>query len=118
MENIIPIGKKKKLGDISQKMTEKNNDNSIKNVFSNSAVKGLVLQKDFFDKDIANKNNLRGYYVVKSDFFVYNPRISKYAPVGPINTNKTGIIGLVSPLYTVFALTSNKINVYFLEKYF
>ena len=43
------------LKDISQKRTNKNIDNSIKLVFSNSAVNGIVIQNEFFDKDIANR---------------------------------------------------------------
>ena len=47
-------------------------------------------------------DNISGYYVVDDDAFVYNPRISTSAPVGPINRNKLGRTGVMSPLYTVF----------------
>ena len=47
-------------------------------------------------------SSLGGYYIVRSEDFVYNPRISTSAPVGPINRNKLGRIGVMSPLYTVF----------------
>lgn len=40
--------------------------------------------------------------MVENDAFVYNPRISTLAPVGPVNRNKLGRIGVMSPLYTVF----------------
>ena len=47
-------------------------------------------------------DNIDGYYIVEDNAFVYNPRISTSAPVGPINRNKLGRAGVMSPLYTVF----------------
>ena len=49
-----------------------------------------------------NDENLNGYYIVRNDDFIYNPRISVTAPVGPINRNRLGRNGVMSPLYTVF----------------
>jgi type I restriction enzyme S subunit len=91
----------KKLSELAEKRIAKNRDNKIRNVFTNSAVKGIVNQRDFFDKDIANQNNLSGYYIVEHNDFVYNPRISTSAPVGPISRNKLHS-GIMSPLYSVF----------------
>lgn len=91
---------KKKLRDVAIKKSNKNKANSINRVFTNSAQYGIVDQRDFFDKDIANQNNLKGYYIVNKDDFIYNPRISNSAPVGPIKRNKLGQ-GVMSPLYTV-----------------
>jgi len=105
----------KKLGEIAEKRIEKNKNNSVKNVFTNSAIQGIVNQRDFFDKDIANQNNLLGYYIVEKNDFVYNPRISNYAPVGPISRNKLEI-GIMSPLYSVFRFKEGNYNFY--EFYF
>ncbi|MCB4776838.1 MAG: restriction endonuclease subunit S [Sulfurovum sp.] len=106
-----------KLGDVASRITEKNKDNSIDKVFSNSAINGIIMQNKYFDKDIANRNNLTGYYIVEHGDFVYNPRISKYAPAGPINRNLYSFSGIVSPLYTVFRpKRENVIN--FLEYFF
>ncbi len=91
----------KKLGEIAEKRIAKNRDNKITLVFTNSALHGIVNQRDFFDKDIANKNNLGGYYLVEKNDFVYNPRISTFAPVGPISRNHLDT-GIMSPLYSVF----------------
>ncbi|MCX6234438.1 MAG: restriction endonuclease subunit S [Bacteroidetes bacterium] len=107
--------KRKKLGEIAEKKIYKNQDNSINNVFTNSASLGIVNQRDYFDKDIANQNNLLNYYVVEKDDFIYNPRISNYAPVGPISRNHIGL-GVMSPLYLVFKLLKGNID--FFEKYF
>ena len=56
--------KKQKLNQIASKSNSKNKDESICEVFTNSAVNGIVAQRDFFDKDIANQYNLAGYYIV------------------------------------------------------
>lgn len=92
----------KKLGDISKKVTEKNAALKYDETLTNSAEFGIINQRQFFDKDISNKENINGYYVVRDDDFVYNPRISAKAPVGPISRNKLGRTGIMSPLYTVF----------------
>ena len=57
-----------------------------------------------------------GYYIVKNEDFVYNPRISTSAPVGPINRNKLGRTGVMSPLYTVFR--PHDIGATYLEYFF
>ena len=97
-------------------MTEKNTENNYDETLTNSAEFGIVSQRDFFDKDISNSKNLDGYYVVKNDDFVYNPRISNYAPVGPIKRNKLGRNGVMSPLYYVFR--TRDIDRTYLEHYF
>ena len=92
----------RKLGEISEKVKEKNSDNLYSIVLTNSAEFGIIPQRDFFDKDIANEKSLNGYYIVKQDDFVYNPRISNHAPVGPIKRNQLNEVGVMSPLYYVF----------------
>ena len=106
----------RKLGEISEKITTKNSSLEYTETFTNSAEYGIISQRDFFDKDISNKANLTGYYIVQDDDFVYNPRISTTAPVGPIKRNKLGRTGVMSPLYYVFK--THDIDNIFLEKYF
>jgi type I restriction enzyme, S subunit len=103
------------LGEIFTKKTKKNKGSEEKFVLTNSATEGIVGQLDYFEKDIANQENLEGYYVVDVDDFVYNPRISKHAPVGPMKRN-TYRKGIMSPLYTVLK-PKVKVLGYF-EKYF
>ena len=107
--------KEKKLKELAIRSTTKNKDSSINNVLTNSATFGIINQTDYFDKGIANQNNLEGYYVVKTNDFIYNPRISNHAPVGPMKRNKLSV-GIMSPLYTVFRF--KKINLDFIEYYF
>ena len=104
------------MGEFSDKVIEKNKDNKFIETFTNSAEYGIINQHDFFDKDISNKKNLNGYYVVQPDDFIYNPRISNSAPVGPIRRNKLGRIGVMSPLYYVFRL--HDVNKMYIEQYF
>ena len=95
----------RKLGEIADKVTEKNLDGNITEGLTNSAEYGVINQTEFFDHAVAKESNIAGYYVIAPGDFVYNPRISATAPVGPIRRNTLGIHGVMSPLYTVFRLT-------------
>lgn len=106
----------RELSDISTKVQTKNKDREFTETLTNSAEFGIISQNYFFDKEISNKNNIDGYYVVKPNDFVYNPRISNFAPVGPIKRNKLGRTGVMSPLYYVFS--TNNIDNQYLETYF
>ena len=97
-------------------MTEKNTDLAVQETFTNSAEFGIISQRDFFDHDISNVENIGGYYVVREEDFVYNPRISTTAPVGPVNRNKLGRNGVMSPLYTVFR--THDVDTTYLEWFF
>lgn len=105
----------RKLGQISSKIYRRNNLMEIKRVLTNSANNGIVDQNEYFDRDIAVKENTGNYYVVELGDFVYNPRISTAAPVGPISLNKIGV-GIMSPLYTVFHIDNGYIP--FFDYYF
>ena len=106
----------RKLSEITDKVTEKNAGLQYVETFTNSAEFGIISQRDFFDHDIAKLGSLDGYYIVKTEDFVYNPRISTSAPVGPINRNKLGRTGVMSPLYTVFR--PHDIDTTYLEYFF
>ena len=106
----------RKLSEIADKVTEKNRNNEFSEPFTNSAELGIISQRDYFDREVVNQENLDGYYIVKNDDFVYNPRISVTAPVGPINRNRLGRNGVMSPLYTVFR--THRIDNLYLEFYF
>ena len=100
-----------RLNVLADKITERNKDDSIKRVFTNSATEGVIDQEEYFDRNIANKNNLTNYFAVEKGDYVYNPRISTTAPVGPISKNKLGI-GVMSPLYTVFRFRNKENDFY------
>lgn len=106
----------RKLSAIADKVTEKNVGLQYIETFTNSAEFGIISQRDYFDHDIAKVGSLDGYYIVRNEDFVYNPRISTSAPVGPINRNKLGRIGVMSPLYTVFR--PHDVDTTYLEHFF
>ncbi|HIA6790986.1 TPA: restriction endonuclease subunit S [Staphylococcus aureus] len=106
----------KKLGEFAGKVTQKNVDKKYIETLTNSAELGIISQKDYFDKEISNIDNIKKYYVVEENDFVYNPRMSNYAPFGPVNRNKLGKKGVMSPLYTVFKIQNIDLN--FIEFYF
>ncbi len=107
--------KEVRLGEIAKRITLKNKDNKPLPALTNSASRGIVKQEDYFDREIVSKDNLINYYIVSDDDFVYNPRISTIAPVGPISSNKIGE-GVMSPLYTVFRFVEGDVD--FFEHYF
>lgn len=105
------------LSSVFAKNTKKNTDGQITNVICNSAKQGLIPQREYFDKDIANSDNTSGYYIIEENDFVYNPRKSTDAPYGPISSYKYSEAGIVSPLYLCFR-AKKEINPAFFEWYF
>lgn len=100
---------------LAVKVTTKNKDALVTRVLTNSAVDGVVDQSDYFEREIVTQSNIGNYLIIDEGDFVYNPRISSSAPVGPISKNKVGR-GIMSPLYTIFRFN----NLYndFYEQYF
>lgn len=105
----------KRLGEIAIRVTNRNKDNKPLPVLTNSATGGIVCQQDYFDREIVTKDNLINYSIVDVNDFVYNPRISTAAPVGPISRNNL-CLGIMSPLYTVFRFTEGCLD--YFEQYF
>ena len=105
------------LSALFSKSTQKNADGHITNVICNSAKLGLIPQREYFDKDIANSDNTSGYYIIRQNDFVYNPRKSSDAPYGPIRSYKYAEDGIVSPLYLCFH-AKREINPMYYEWYF
>jgi len=107
-----------RLKNISKHSTEKNKDLKYHETYSNSATQGIIKQTDYFDKQISNSENIDGYYVVRQNDYVYNPRISVSAPCGPINKSHFSETGVMSPLYTVFRLNDEYKENGYIEHYF
>ncbi|WP_258190262.1 MULTISPECIES: restriction endonuclease subunit S [unclassified Stenotrophomonas] len=101
----VPLSKRVK------RCTQRNRNGTITRVLTNSAEYGVVDQRDYFDRDIATQGSLENYYVVEKGDYVYNPRISSAAPVGPISKNNVAV-GVMSPLYTVFRFDNNNNDFY------
>ena len=107
--------KRCKLSDIAIRKGKKNTTGIELPVYTNSATSGVINQEEYFDREIVTKDNLVNYGIIESNDFVYNPRVSVTAPVGPISRNKLSC-GIMSPLYLIFGFNSGDIN--FFEHYF
>ena len=106
------------LSQLAQKSKTKNREERYTKILTNSANEGIISQTDYFDKQIANNDNIEGYYIVKKGDFVYNPRISVAAPCGPINCYHGEETGVMSPLYMVFSIDVKKIERDYVEQFF
>lgn len=106
------------VGEVFSFVTEKNKGRMVDNVITNSAEFGLIPQREFFDKDIASKDNTDGYTVIQKGDFVYNPRKSSTAPYGPFNCYRLEEKGIVSPLYTCLRQKMDGVSADYLEWYF
>jgi len=89
---------------LAKRITQRNTQGAKLRALTNSAEHGVVDQREYFDKDIATSTD--NYYIVEAGDYVYNPRISSIAPVGPISKNQIGT-GVMSPLYAVFRFHSD-----------
>lgn len=107
--------KRCKLSDVAVRKGKKNTKGIGLPVYTNSATLGVISQEDYFDREIVTKENLVNYGIIEPNDFVYNPRVSVTAPVGPISRNKLSR-GIMSPLYLIFGFNGGDIN--FFEHYF
>ena len=113
---VLSFRKRIHLSDVATKITQKNTNNHVSNVLSNSANQGIIPQSEVFDREIANEDNTSNYFVISQNDFVYNPRKSATAPYGPINRYNGQTYGVISPLYLCFR--SHNIDVEYLGWYF
>ena len=96
----------RKLGDIVDRVTRKNQDLVSTLPLTISAQYGLIDQREFFDKRVASKD-VSGYYLVKRGEFAYNKSTSLDAPWGAIKRLDRHENGVLSTLYIVFAINEN-----------
>jgi len=93
----------RKLSDIVERVTRKNQDLESELPLTISAQYGLIDQNEFFDKRIASKD-VSGYYLVKNGEFAYNKSTSTDAPWGAIKRLDRYDMGVLSTLYIVFSI--------------
>ena len=65
----------KRLGEVAEVVREKNISNASTTILTNSAEHGIISQSEFFDHQVASKENLSTYLLVRENDFVYNPRL-------------------------------------------
>jgi type I restriction enzyme S subunit len=108
--------KRIKLGDITERITRKNEEDN-QNVVTISAQRGFVVQTDFFNKSVASET-LDNYFLVHKDEFCYNKSYSNGYPMGAIKRLKTFDKAVVTTLYICFALKGETMtNIDFFEQY-
>ena len=93
----------RKLGDIVERITRKNENLESILPLTISAQYGLIDQNEFFDKRIASKD-VSGYYLVRKGEFAYNKSTSSDAPWGAIKRLDRYESGVLSTLYIVFRI--------------
>ena len=106
-----------KLGEVFDRVTEKNETELVKNVLTISAQDGLVSQTDYYNKSVASKD-LSNYIVLNRGEFAYNKSYSEGYPLGAIKRLDDYEKGVLSPLYICFKLTSEKVDSDFITHFF
>ena len=97
----------RKLGEIVERITRKNENLESTLPLTISAQYGLIDQNEFFDKRIASKD-VRGYFLVKNGEFAYNKSTSSDAPWGAIKRLDRYESGVLSTLYIVFKILDER----------
>lgn len=92
----------KKLGEVSDRVTRKNENFESTLPLTISAQYGLVDQITFFNNQVASTTNLRNYFLVKNGEFAYNKSYSAGYPWGAIKRLDRYEKGVLSTLYIVF----------------
>jgi len=96
----------RKLGEVVDRVTRKNQDLVSTLPLTISAQYGLIDQNEFFDKRVASKD-VSGYYLINNGEFAYNKSTSSDAPWGAIKRLDRYENGVLSTLYIVFAIKEN-----------
>lgn len=96
----------RKLGDLVNRVTRKNQDLVSELPLTISAQYGLIDQNEFFDKRVASKD-VSGYYLIENGEFAYNKSTSTDAPWGVIKRLDRYENGVLSTLYIVFGIKEN-----------
>jgi type I restriction enzyme S subunit len=110
--NEFPEWKEKKFGDFIQQKNTRNKENKNLLVLSISNSQGFILQSEQFENHRVASKNTSNYKIVEEGDVAYNPsRIN----VGSIAILKNQLLGIVSPMYTVFGLDQKLIKSSFFE---
>ena len=108
----------RKLEEIAERVTRKNQDLVSELPLTISAQYGLIDQNEFFDKRVASKD-VSGYYLIYNGEFAYNKSTSSDAPWGAIKRLDRYENGVLSTLYIVFRIKNKDIlNSDFLVNYY
>ncbi len=115
-DEAFPNWEKKRLSEISKEHLNKNPDNLYSEVFSVSKHKGVINQIEHLGRSFSAKD-IKHYKLVYPGDLVYTKSPTSEFPFGIIKQNRTGRIGVVSPLYCVFTPQTFELG-YLLHEYF
>ena len=99
----------RKLEEIVERVTRKNQDLVSELPLTISAQYGLIDQNEFFDKRVASKD-VSGYYLIYNGEFAYNKSTSSDAPWGAIKRLDRYEKGVLSTLYIVFKIRDESVT--------
>lgn len=116
IDNKTQIWERKKLSEISEEHLHKNPNNKYNEVFSVAKHKGVINQIEHLGRSFSAKEILH-YKLVYPGDLVYTKSPTSDFPFGIIKQNRTGRIGVVSPLYCVFTPKTYALG-YLLHEYF
>ena len=105
-EGFTEAWEQRKLGDLVDRVTRKNQDLVSELPLTISAQYGLIDQNEFFDKRVASKD-VSGYYLIENGEFAYNKSTSTDAPWGAIKRLDRYENGVLSTLYIIFGIKEN-----------
>ena len=105
-DGFTDVWEQRKLGDLANRITRKNQDLVSELPLTISAQYGLIDQNEFFDKRVASKD-VSGYYLIENGEFAYNKSTSTDAPWGVIKRLDRYENGVLSTLYIVFGIKDN-----------
>src|SRR5690606_11650501 len=91
------------LGEILVEQNDKTTFSDEYRVLSSTA-KGLFYQSEYFNKEVASKDN-SGYKILRKNQLVFSPQ---NLWLGNINVNSSFDIGIVSPSYKIFSFDENR----------
>lgn len=103
------VWEQRKLGEIVERVTRKNQDLVSELPLTISAQYGLIDQNEFFDKRVASKD-VSGYYLIYNGEFAYNKSTSSDAPWGAIKRLDRYENGVLSTLYIVFKIKDEEVT--------
>ena len=111
-----PAWSSKELHTIAEPVSERADNEDQNNILTLSGEHGLVLQSEYFGKQIAGANSER-YLKIHRDDFVYNDRTTKASEYGTIKRLTKHPHGIVSPIYKCFRFKAGELPIFW-EWYF
>jgi type I restriction enzyme S subunit len=112
----FPAWEEKKLGEVCDEHQLKNKNKETEEVFSVAKHKGVINQIEHLGRSFSAKEILHYKLIFPGDL-VYTKSPTSDFPFGIIKQNRTGRLGVVSPLYCVFKPKTFALG-YILHEYF